>query len=253
MQAYGAAFARIYDQRWAGFARQLAPLVREYYEKTPLGQENRSLLDLCCGTGQLALHFLEHGYRVTGVDLSEPMLNYARRNVALYIERNQAVFIQAAASRFNLEQPVGLAVSTYDALNHLENLAALGSCFRSVITALLEGGTFVFDLNTRYGLVSHWNSINVEDSQELTIINRAIYDGTGDRAVTRITGYARTQDGLYERFEETVYNTVFDLEAVREALLEAGFREAYFARGQALADPIDHPENERRVFLIATR
>ncbi|MBE0697995.1 MAG: class I SAM-dependent methyltransferase, partial [Anaerolineaceae bacterium] len=68
MQAYGSSFARVYNLRWTAFSTQVAPRIRTYYESTPFGRENQHMLDLCCGTGQLALHFLDHGYQVTGLD-----------------------------------------------------------------------------------------------------------------------------------------------------------------------------------------
>ena len=37
------------------------------------------VLDICCGTGDIALQLAEAGARVTGVDFSEPMLDVARR------------------------------------------------------------------------------------------------------------------------------------------------------------------------------
>ena len=69
VQAYDAKFARVYNEKWIHFALGMAPGIRTFYESTPIGQSNRDLLDVCCGTGQLALHFLEHGYRVVGVDI----------------------------------------------------------------------------------------------------------------------------------------------------------------------------------------
>ena len=169
MQAYGRAFAQVYNQRWIHFARGVAPRIREFYERTPCGSENASLLDLCCGTGQLAVHFLEHGYRVTGVDLSEHMLHYARQNAAQYLESGQARFVQADAAQFSLDERFGLAVSTFDALNHLPGTDALRSCFRSVYPLLVPGGTFVFDLNTRAGLLEQWTGINVQDTKEAAL------------------------------------------------------------------------------------
>ncbi|MGH2605416.1 MAG: class I SAM-dependent methyltransferase, partial [Anaerolineales bacterium] len=74
MQAYGTAFARVYNLRWSGFARQVAPAIESYYAATAGGKERRSVLDLGCGTGQLAVYFLERGYRVVGIDLSPAML-----------------------------------------------------------------------------------------------------------------------------------------------------------------------------------
>lgn len=250
MQAYRSAFARVYNLRWGGFAQAVAPRLREFYERAA-GNGERTLLDLACGAGHLALHFLEQGYRVTGIDLSESMLEYARRNTAIYIESGQARFIQADAAHFTLDRPVGLAVSTYDALNHLENLAALGSCFRSVRAALLEGGLFIFDLNTRLGLKQNWNGVHVEDTEELALINRGLFDELGGVAVTRITGFVLNENGLYERFEETVYNTVFAMRDVEQALLEAGFSRAYPASGQDLSLPLEDPESIGRVFYVA--
>ena len=48
MQAYGEGFARVYNAKWANFATKVAPLILSFYEATPVGQTNRSILDLCC-------------------------------------------------------------------------------------------------------------------------------------------------------------------------------------------------------------
>ncbi len=252
MQAYSQGFARIYNQRWTNFATQLAPRLQEFYERTRIGQANQSLLDVCCGTGQLAVYFLERGYRVTGLDLSEHMLRYARENTARFVEAGQAKFVQADASGFTLDERFGLIVSTFDALNHLPDEQALEGCFQSVFSVLDPDGYFVFDLNTRAGLM-RWNSINVEESPELTIINRGIYDEQDSRAFVRITGFIRNPDGLYERFEENAFNAVFNLDTVRRSLLDVGWRDVHFARAQDLVEPIVEPEREARVFIVARK
>lgn len=250
MQAYRAAFAKIYNLRWGGFARQAAPLLRAFYEAQ--GGLERSLLDLCCGAGHLGLHFLEHGYRVTGLDLSAPLLEAARENARPYLENGQAFYVQGDAAAFDLPEQFGLIASTFDALNHLPDFESLKSCFRCAARACAEKGWFIFDLNTRIGLL-RWNGISVEDSPELMLVTRGIYDGTGERAWTHISGFLQTENGLYERFEETVYNTVFDMEAVQAALLEAGFKEAYPTRMQSLGTALDEPEKEGRVFFAARK
>ena len=155
-QAYTAAFAKIYNQRWIRFAQQAAPLIREFYGSLPVSRNHRTLLDLCCGTGQLASHFLENGYVVSGIDLSSDMLAWAREN----------------------------------------NLPC---------------------------------------------------------AYTRITGFSRLADGNYERFEETAFNSAFDIQEVQDALIETGFRSAYSAKLANLALPVEEPEKEPRIFLVAQR
>jgi SAM-dependent methyltransferase len=252
MQAYGPAFARVYNDKWADFPRHVAPLLRAFYEATPLGEREKSLLDVCCGAGQLAQHFLEQGYRVTGIDLSPSMLGYAHQNNASYVEAGQARFLEADAADFTLDEQFGLVVSTFDALNHLPDQAALRGCFASVYPLLLPDGFFIFDLNTRAGLVQ-WNGINVRDMPDYLIIDRAIYDGESDRAWVKITGFSRTESGLYERFEQTAYNTAYDLAWVRDSLFRAGWRSVYFARIDDLGMPVPDPETLNRAFVIARK
>jgi ubiquinone/menaquinone biosynthesis C-methylase UbiE len=115
-----------------------------------VSQRQKSLLDICCGTGQLSRFFLEKGYRVAGIDASEHMLSHAREHAAQYVSAGKAQFIQADASGFKIQDSFGLTVSTYDSLNHLPNEEALASCVRRVLEVC--EGMFVFDLNTRRGL-----------------------------------------------------------------------------------------------------
>lgn len=252
MQAYNKTFARVYNLRWGGFAQNVAPRIREYYDSLPIAASNRRVLDVCCGTGQMALHFLENGYRVTGIDLSEAMLRHARENTARFVETGQAQFIRANATSFALAQQFGLIVSIFDALNHLEDETALKSCFQCVSAALANGGVFIFDLNTRAGL-DRWNGIHVDDTREAMIVTRGLYEPTLGRAYTRLSGFICNPDGFYERFEETAFNTAFDMQQVREILLDAGWSHVHFARLPDLSAPIDEPEREGRVFFVASR
>jgi SAM-dependent methyltransferase len=252
MQDYNSAFARVYDQRWAMFADQVAPLIWEFYDATPIGQKDKSLLDVCCGTGQLALYFLEQDYRVVGIDISTDMLVHAIQKTATYVESGKAAFIEADAADFTLDERFGLAVSTFDALNHLPDAESLRGCFRSVYETLAPGGFFIFDLNTRKGLIEHWNGIHIEDTEAFMMVNRGIYDG-GDRAYTRVSGFVRADGGLYERFEGVFYNTVFEMAQVSEWLLAAGYKDVYYARALDLESPVEEPEALSRAFVVAKR
>ncbi|MCL4505702.1 MAG: class I SAM-dependent methyltransferase [Chloroflexi bacterium] len=250
MQAYSSGFAPIYNAKWGGYAIVLAPRIRAYYEGLPIGAANRTVLDVACGSGQFARHFLQNGYRVIAFDSSEAMLREAASNVAAYIPTGQVRLFQGDAADFTIDERVGLAVSTYDALNHLDDLAALRSCFRCVYDVVVDDGVFIFDLNTRAGLLG-WNSSAIEDSPELMLISRGRFDEAARRADIHITGFVRTASGLYERFEEKAYNMLFDLGDVKKALEDAGWRDVYLASNIDLAVPLAEPEQERRVFFIA--
>ncbi len=253
-QAYNRTFPRAYNRFWSAFANEHAPRILDFYERVGVGDgpADRQVLDVCCGTGQLAERFLSHGYHVTGIDLSQAMLEMARENCAPYVAAGQARFIQADASNFALDATFGLVVSTYDALNHLPGFDALAGCFRSVFRALAPGGWFIFDLNTRGGL-RRWNNIRIIEMEDMVVIDRGICDGQSDRAYTLMTGFLRNADGLYERFEQFAYNSIFDLAQVKAALLDTGFQMGHFARGQDLHTPVEEPEREERIFILARR
>jgi len=251
VQAYSQEFARIYNAKWSGFAEQVAPKILEFYSSTPTGRKNKSVLDLCCGAGHLAQHFLKHDYRVVGLDLSEHMLGFAHENLARYVESGQCELVRADASEFTLEERFGLVVSTYDSLNHLEDESALQNCIRCV-SAICDG-YFIFDLNTRSGL-KNWNNVQVDEGDENElVIARGEYDGQGDKAVMRITCFVRMHDGSYKRFDESVYNTAFSLSNVNGILLDTGWKNVYFARIKDLRSPVAEPESENRIFVIASK
>jgi len=251
-QAYGRVYARVYNRLWRDFSLRVAPRIQAFYEGTAIGHQEKTLLDLCCGTGQLLVCFAEQGYRMVGVDLSAPMLAYARENAAPYVETGQVRFVQAEVSAFALEERFGLAVSIYDALNHLPDQVALSACFRCTLPLLVDGGWFIFDLNTREGL-KRWNRIHVQDDEESMVVTRGVYDGPGGRAWTQLSGFVQVEHGLYERFEETVYKTMFDLEWVRAKLLELGCQKVHFAQIEDLGTPVPDPEAQPRVFVVAQK
>ena len=253
MQGYGRVFTKVYNLLWNDFADRIAPQLYDFYTGTQAGQHRQSVLDLCCGTGRLSRFFLEREFRVVGLDLSEHMIAYARKNNLEYVVAEQADFIQGDAANFKLGEKFGLTISTYDALNHLPDEDALQGCFRCVFDVLMDGGYFIFDLNTRTGL-QQWNGIMVRPGDEIYLFNRGMYDEHTIKAWTKITGFVRDEkDGLYERFDETVYNTVFELKTVRGWLEEAGFQSAHFAVDGDLSKPIENPEEQKRVFILAQK
>jgi ubiquinone/menaquinone biosynthesis C-methylase UbiE len=127
-----AGWARYYDERFAQHALAAAPAIASYYEATARGREDRSLLDVACGTGQFALWFLERGYSVFGVDLSEHVLRHARERARSCIDEGRADFVAADATAFTVERSFGLATTLGNLVNLLRTprmSAAASSAF----------------------------------------------------------------------------------------------------------------------------
>ena len=161
-------FAEIYNRHWGAFGeRVVGPLERLGLDELPPGSR---VLDLCCGTGQLAAAILNRGFVVVGVDGSEEMISHARQN-APGIE-----LIIADAREFELAAPVDMAVSTFDSLNHVMSLDGLRRVFARVRAALKAGGRFVFDLNMEDGFLERWNGAFVIDNEDEFIVAESSYD-----------------------------------------------------------------------------
>jgi len=72
-----AAKAHFYDDHFAGVTRQaIEPLLETLGDVA-----GRHLIDVCCGTGDLAEAAARSGAQVTGVDFAEPMIEIARARV----------------------------------------------------------------------------------------------------------------------------------------------------------------------------
>lgn len=250
MQVYSKGFARIYNDRWGKISTFIAPHIHKLYSSTKIGATNFKVLDLCCGTGNLANYFLKLGYQVIGLDLSSAMLKFARERNKSFIENGQSKFVKGDAIAFTFEEKFGLVLSISDSLNHLNDLDSLRSCFRCVYNVTENNGWFIFDLNTKYGLKRR-TGIIVEDHKELMLVNRGVYDEEINRAYIQVSGFRRRRDGLYERFEETVYNTQFPIKDVHYLLREIGWKNVCFYKTIDLEHPISEPEKEGTVVVAS--
>jgi len=252
-QVYGKPFAKVYNQLWGTFAQKVAKPIMKFYQQQEISKTNKNVLDICCGTGQLALEFLKENYYVLGVDLSPYMLFYALKNNKEFIKKGLAEFRAANASDFSLETKFGLAISSYDAINHLEGTPLIKNCFQCVYNSVVRKGYFVFDLNTRLGL-ERWNSININESKKFLLIIKGVFDRENNRAIARASGFIKEEDSnLYSPFEEVVYNYAYDMSEIRKLLKSTGWRNIYFAGINNLNIKIKNPEEEERVFIIAQK
>ncbi|MBW4550123.1 MAG: class I SAM-dependent methyltransferase [Aphanocapsa sp. GSE-SYN-MK-11-07L] len=147
-------WAWLYNQSEAQLALQgLLPLLEKLL--LPSLPEHGQILDLCCGTGQVAQQLTLKGYQVTGVDSSEKMLHYARENIS------QGTFILEDVRSFKSSPTFDAAICTDSSLNHMMSLEELKQVFCNVYAALKEKGLFLFDL----GLENRYRNITVSDGE----------------------------------------------------------------------------------------
>ena len=211
-------FAWVYNKHWGNTFTHLALQVLEKLVLPHLPPKAR-ILDLCCGTGQLAQVLTACGFRVTGLDGSEEMLKFARENAPA------AEFIVADARSFKLPHVYHAVVSTFDSLNHIMTLDELTDVFHKVYATLRKGGLFFFDLNTEEGYKATWHdSFDIVEDDQVCVV-RSNYC-PGERLAKFNTTIFYLQEG-WQRSDFTLFQKCHLEAEVRSALEAVGFTEIH--------------------------
>lgn len=101
------------------------------------------VLEIGSGTGRVAEHFLREGYRVTGVDASQAMLDRAGIRLAGFGDRYEGRL--ADVRTMAVGGDFGLVVAPYGMVAHLLSDEDRLATFQRVRAHLRPGGSFIFD------------------------------------------------------------------------------------------------------------
>jgi SAM-dependent methyltransferase len=101
----------------------------------------RRLLEPACGTGRLIAELAARGYRMTGIDLGGPPLQYLKRRLAR--RRLRASLCQADMTDFRLASPVDAAYCTINSFRHLLTEQAARRHLQCMADSLRPGGIYV--------------------------------------------------------------------------------------------------------------
>lgn len=182
------------DPQWQWLKRELVPLL----------SAGNSVLDLCCGSGQLIRPLLQSGFSVTGLDGSEAMLNCARDNAP------DAHYVLDDARYFSLPDQFHAVVSTSASLNHIDSISEMRQVFQCVNQSLKPGGYFLFDLNHPRQMERWWQGRPTEGQigagYAWMITPR--YDAGRTKGAFTVTQYRQhgtASNGLVRRSKNALY------------------------------------------------
>jgi len=243
-----ARFAEVYDRlthdipytKWADYL-QSAFLK---FNKNP-----RLILELGCGTGSMAIELAKRGYEMIALDVSADML--ARAYQKSQEQGTQVLFLHQDMREFELYGTVDAVLCLLDSLNYMRSLSDVQKVFRLVHNYLNPGGLFIFDLNSPYKLSTVLgNETFYEVGEDTTWIWTNTYHEKKKRATFDLTFFVKTEEGLYERFDETHNEWAYNSREIEEALHKAGlvllgeYGELKFTKPR---------QKEERIFYIAQK
>ncbi len=110
--------------------------------------KNLDVLEVCCGTGRIAIPLAKEGHRVTAVDLSPGMLNGFSKNLKQCDEQTQSrvALVNQDATELDLDQQkFDLGIIGFNSLLCIPDFEAQQRCLGRIAAHLKPGGLLVID------------------------------------------------------------------------------------------------------------
>jgi SAM-dependent methyltransferase len=205
--------AKIYDKIFSDnqFYAKYYNFLTQIMKKKEL--KPNQILEIACGTGILSKYFIDNGYMVEGLDISENMLNAAR-------EKGLKTY-KADMTCFDLKKKYDVILCVFDSVNYIQTQSKMLSFFESVYNHLDKDGLFVFDMNSDYKInelvPKMGNEYHVVDDIESIWLN----SHEEDTWICKMIFYEKIGDDLYQRYSEEHREKAYLLNTVLNLLHQA--------------------------------
>jgi len=136
--------ARYYDIIFDADSGQEMKFLQSVHRRYGLTRGGR-MLEPACGSGRLVLAAAARGYRVTGFDISDGMLRFARRR--LRARHLSARLVNARMEAFSFREKYDIAHCLISTFKYLLSEEAARGHLRCVADALKPGGIYVLGLH----------------------------------------------------------------------------------------------------------
>lgn len=136
----------------------------EYHQFIKEHAHYKTVLELGCGTGELAIRLSKDKKIVYATDISKDMLEVARLKA---IEENVDLLLgRVDMSDFSVNQKVDLILCTCDSLNYLLSTKDVKNTFKNCYQSLKKEGTFIFDVNSMFKVEETLRDYHEHDEDE---------------------------------------------------------------------------------------
>lgn len=220
------AFPELYDEQYERYRDDFS-----FYRS--LAEDYGSpVLELGAGTGRVSMSLAKAGFAVTGIDLSDEMLQKAKTRIQEAKLEDLINLEQQDMRTLELGERFPLVIAPFNALMHLYTLKDQDKAFAAIKRHLQSDGVFAFDLyNPNFETLDHltkqeeWSTVGGQNAElflyqtqdkDKQIVNSTYYldSISPDGSLKRQT--AQLKQRYYYRFE------------LERALQHAGFSQVRF-------------------------
>ncbi|HLD42320.1 MAG TPA: class I SAM-dependent methyltransferase [archaeon] len=99
----------------------------------------KTLLDMCCGTGEHAKFLKAYGFEITGVDLNKEMLEIARQ------KNSELKFFEGGMKNFASKNKFDLIICHFNSILYNKTKKELSQTLSNFYSLLGKGGLLIFD------------------------------------------------------------------------------------------------------------
>jgi SAM-dependent methyltransferase len=240
-------FAELFDERYLAFYEELLdPEVAledvGFVDRALALPASSTVLDLGCGFGRHAVGLARRGHRVTGLDLSEPMLARAR---ALAASAGVTVdWLGRDMRELGGLGPFDACICLYTAFGFFDD-AGNRRVLEGVHAALRPGGLFMLDVSNPLALLRGWPLRSWRESPSGVRLESSRFEPLTGRVISRRTHF-RADGGRVDLPETSV--RMYPPHELANLLRETGFaiEQIY---GSLRDDPFEWNRSPRQVWI----
>ena len=133
----------------------------------------KTILNLGCGTGKHDCILAEKGYHITGVDLSETMIEKAKENAKF--ANSDIEFIYGDVRNIKLNKKFDVVISLFHVLSYQNRDEDVNKFFNTAKTHLKPNGIFIFDFWYAPAVLAEMPEIRIKrvENQDFKLIRIA--------------------------------------------------------------------------------
>ncbi|MGN1182255.1 MAG: class I SAM-dependent DNA methyltransferase [Faecalibacillus sp.] len=202
-----------------------------------------NVLELGCGTGEMAIRLSKQNKEVYATDISQDMLEVARlkamtHNVDLKLARLDMC-------DFETNQQLDLILCLCDSLNYILNKNDILKVFKNVFYSLKNNGTFIFDVDSVYKMeVILHNYIEENDDEDFYFLWKVEHIDYGYiKHTVKIHDKIENDHVFEEHFQKTL-----DLDVYLDLLKKSGFKNI-----ELYSDFNEYKNNCERVIFVCRK
>lgn len=210
-------------------------------DKLKLYIEEKNILEIGCGTGEISHRLTKLNYKVSAIEISPEMIEISSRK---YDDFNVK---QLDMRELCDENKYDAIICVFDALNYLQSLDDLKKVFNNIKRALKKDGVFLFDVLNRKMIDSMFGGeVFADDRENISIIWKHSYDEKKDLDKIETSFFVKENENNYKRYDEVFYKKIYNGRKILELIEELDFELVLKEVNTEIAGP-------RMVYLIKKR